>query len=233
MTVLAIVASRGAPQSFRSRDGGRLRVVRERAVAAVVTNRMERSAPTARNLRRYDRLMRELAERFPAILPVRFGTRMAEDELKSVLASRRSVLARALVHVRKRVQMTIRVVRPDAAQNPFVPRLPPDLSTGALRAKVEGGSDGKLTGRDYLRSRARAAAAQRAIPGFEPVRNAVARWVRDERVERRAGVSSVYHLIPRLSADAYRHAAQTSAASSGLTAIVSGPWPPYAFAAFE
>jgi hypothetical protein len=65
------------------------------------------------------------------------------------------------------------------------------------------------------------------------VRRAVARWVRDERVEHRAGVSSVYHLIPRSSAEAYRHAAQTSAASSGVTAIVSGPWPPYAFAALE
>lgn len=214
MMVLAIVASRGAPQSLRSRDGGRLRVVRERAVAAVVTNRMERSAPTAGNLRRYDRLMRELAERFPAILPVRFGTRMAEDELKSMLVSRRRAFALGLAHVRKRAQMTVRVVRHHAASE----RRP---------------TTAPLTGRDYLRSRARAAAAQRAVPGFEPVRNAVARWVRDERVEHRAGVSSVYHLIPRSSAAAYRRAAQSSAASSGITAIVSGPWPPYAFAAFE
>ena len=214
MTVLAIVASRGAPQSLRSRDGGRLRVVRERAVAAVVTNRMERSAPTATNLRRYDRLMRELAERFPAILPVRFGTRMAEDELKSVLVSRRRALALGLAHVRQRAQMTVRVVQHHAASE-------------------HGPTEAPLTGRDYLRSRARAAAARRAVPGFEPVRNAVARWVRDERVEHRAGVSSVYHLSPRASAAAYQHAVQTAAASSGLTAIVTGPWPPYAFAAFE
>ena len=212
--VLAIVASRGAPQSLRARDGRRLRVVRERAVAAVVTDRGGRLSATASNLRRYDRLMRELAERFPAILPVRFGTRMAEDELKSVLVSRRRALALGLAHVRKRAQMTVRVVRYHA-----VSEHPPTTAP--------------LTGRDYLRSRARAAAAQRAVPGFEPVRDAVARWVRDERVEHRAGVSSVYHLIPRASAAAYRHAAQTSAASSGITAIVSGPWPPYAFAVFE
>jgi hypothetical protein len=218
VTVLAIVASRGAPQSFRSRHGGRLRVVRERAVAAVVTNRMERSAPTAGNLRRYDRLMRELAERFPAILPVRFGTRMAEDELKSVLVARRRALALGLAHVRKRAQMTVRLVRHATRQ----PAAPEHRHTTA-----------PLTGRDYLRSRARAAAERRAVPGFEPVRDAVARWVRDERVEHRAGVSSIYHLIPRASAAAYRHAAQASAASSGITAIVSGPWPPYAFAAFE
>lgn len=227
MTVVAIIASRGAPQSFRSRNGGPLRVVRERALAAVVTDRAGGRSPTAGTLRRYDRLMQELAERFPAILPVRFGTRMAEDELRSVLASRRSALTSALAHVRKRVQMTVRVVRRNSDREREVP-VPP-----ASRLPPEGGSERRLTGRDYLRSRARAAAARREVPGFEPVRSAVARWVRDERVERRAGVASVYHLIPRSSADAYRRAAQTSAASLGVTAIVSGPWPPYAFAAFE
>lgn len=214
MTVLAIVASRGAPSSFRSRSGGRLHIVREGPIAVVAADRPGPSSPTAAHLRRYDRTMQELAERFPAILPVRFGTRMAEDELRFVLASRRRILARALAHVRKRAQMTVRVVRRQAAREPDHTAPP-------------------LTGRDYLTNRARAAAAARAVPGFEPVRNAVARWVRDERVEQRAGVASVYHLIPRSSADAYRRAAQTSAASSGLPAIVSGPWPPYAFAAFE
>ena len=214
MTVFAIIASRGAPQSFHSGNSGWLRIVREGPIAAVASDRAGRSSPTAVNLRRYDRLLQELAERFPAILPVRFGTRMAEDELRSVLTSRRAALARALAHVRKRAQMTVRVVGRHAPREPRHTAVP-------------------LTGRAYLRNRARAAAAARVVPGFEPVRKAVARWVRDERVEHRTGVSSVYHLVPRSSADAYRHAAQTSAASSGLTAIVSGPWPPYAFAAFE
>jgi hypothetical protein len=71
------------------------------------------------------------------------------------------------------------------------------------------------------------------VPGFEPVRNAVARWVRDERVEHRAGVCSVYHLVPRSSAGAYRRAAQLAAGSADVTALVSGPHPPYAFATLE
>ena len=71
------------------------------------------------------------------------------------------------------------------------------------------------------------------MPGFEPVKNAVRRWVRDERVEHRAGVSTVYHLVPRSAADAYRRAVQQSSAAAGLPAIVTGPWPPYAFATFE
>ncbi len=216
VVVYAVIASRRGPASFSLRNGNRFRLVREAALAAVVADRPG-PPPTAAHLRRYDRTMHELAERFSAILPVRFGTRMAEDELRFVLSSRRSALARALAHVRRRTQMTVRIVRPHAAGEQ---RVEPDMPR-------------PLTGRDYLRRRARTAAAARAVPGFEPVRNAVRRWVRDERVEHRAGVSSVYHLVPRSAVDAYRRALRRSAAAARLPAVVSGPWPPYAFAAFE
>ena len=216
MIVYAVVASRRGPVSFNLRNGRRFHIVREAAVAAVVTVRPALS-PTPANLRRYDRAMQELAKKFSAILPVRFGTRMEEDELRFVLSSRRRPLARALAHVRRRVQMTVRVMR-----RPTVPERRPESEIPY-----------PLTGQDYLRHRARAAAAARTVPGFEPVRNAVRRWVRDERVEHRGGVSSVYHLVPRTSADAYRRAVQRSAVAAGLTVIVSGPWPPYAFAVFE
>jgi hypothetical protein len=158
--------------------------------------------------------MHELAARFPAMLPARFDTFVDEDELMFILSSRRVSLARALTMVRGRVQMTIRVLPRGEADD---------------RAIAQAGEErvGAVTGRDYLAGKARAA---RAVAGFEPVRAAVARWVRDERVERRAGVSSVYHLIPRSSTSAYRRAVRTSAASAGLRLIVTGPWPPYAFA---
>jgi hypothetical protein len=169
--------------------------------------------------------MRELAARFHAIIPVRFATLMAEDELMVTLLARRAAFARALAGVRRRVQMTVRVV-------------PGQGGRGSARSDVgrpfRSASDAiPITGRDYLKARAREAAATRVVPGFEPVRLAVARWVRDERVEHRAGVSSVYHLIPRSSAEAYRRALQASAAATGLPVIVSGPWPPYAFGASE
>jgi len=149
------------------------------------------------------------------MLPARFGTVVEEDELMFILSSRRASLARTLTTVRGRVQMTIRVLPRGAGEDRALVR------TGEERA-------GAVTGRDYLAGKARAA---RTVTGFEPVRAAVARWVRDERVERRGGVSSVYHLIPRGSAEAYRRAVQTSAAAAGLRLTVSGPWPPYAFAA--
>jgi hypothetical protein len=86
------------------------------------------------------------------------------------------------------------------------------------------------SGREYLLARIKAAASNREIRGFEPIRQAVARWVRDERVEHHAGVTTVYHLIPRSSVAGYRDAVQAAAPAAGLRAIVSGPWPPYAFA---
>ena len=211
--VYAIVANRGAPTSLRV-AGQRFRIVREGAIGAVVNDDARRLAPTPLNLRRYDRVVRELAERFPAMIPARFGTLMAQDELTFTLSSRRAVLAGVLRRVRSRVQMTIRV-----------------MPIGSpLSAPHEGQPPIPTTGRDYLIARARAAAAARAVPGFEPVREAVSRWVRDERVEHQAGVSSVYHLIPRASVTAYRAALRTSAAAANVTTIVSGPWPPYAFA---
>jgi hypothetical protein len=251
VTVYAIIAARAAPRSFRPRTGVRLDVLRSDTIAAIVAHRDAPAAPTAGRLRQYDLTLQELAQSVPAILPVRFGTRMPEEELRSVLASRRQALVRALAHVRRRAQMTVRVLRTATARGREV-GLPPEGGSYATKGgsyatkggsyATKGGSYGTdggsyeilgLTGRDYLRRRAEEEAAARFVPGFEPVRNAVARWVRDERVEHRAGVSSVYHLVPRSSAAAYRRAAQLTARSAGLTALVSGPYPPYAFATLE
>jgi hypothetical protein len=189
----------------------RFRLVGRGTIAAVVSERVTPAKRTAANMRRYDRTMRDLAVRFPAILPARFGTVVSEDELTFILSSRRASLARALASVRGRVQMTIRLLTPVAE----VPDAPP----------LAGG----LTGRDYLTGKARAVAASRVVPEFAPIRRAVARWIRDERVDRRLGVTSIYHLIPRASAAAYQRTAQAAARAAGIHLVLSGPWPPYAF----
>jgi hypothetical protein len=43
-------------------------------------------------------------------------------------------------------------------------------------------------------------------------------------------MASVYHLIPRGRAKQYARAARAAARRAGLRAVVSGPFPPYAFA---
>ena len=221
VTVYAIVRRRGpAPALLRTRAGQRLDLVASGRIAAVVGRHSRALAASPANLRRYDGVMGELAERFPAMLPARFGTVMPVDELTFILRSRGDTLLRALANVRGRSQMTVRVVNAAAKRPPVA----------ALASRSESKT---RRGRDYLLARARAAAAQRAVPGFEPVRAAVARLVRDERVEHVGGISTIYHLIPRGSSERYRRACQQAAAAAGLRAVVSGPWPPYAFAAAD
>lgn len=218
--VHAIVGARGA-SSMPTRIGQRLRVVRSGTIAAVVGEIRRPPSPSEANLRQYERTMRELAERFPALLPARFGTVMQAAELMFVLSSRGPALSRALQAVRNKAQMTVRLVtsRENARQNRV-----------AVDQRVARTSS---SGRDYLIARARAAAAERTVPEFEPLRAAVMQWVRDERVERQGSVSTVYHLIPRGSAERYRKALEQAAAAAGVPAIVSGPWPPYAFTTSE
>ena len=197
--------------------GERLRGVAVGAVSAIVGDITRAPKATEANLRKYDGVMRALARTNPALLPVRFGTQCRGlDELSLVLQSRQSSLRRLLRHVRNRAQITIRVAAPVA--DPSVTVSGSRRPAGLL-----------VTGSAYLKERAAEAAQAREIPGFDPVRAAVRRWVKDERVERHAGVASVYHLIPRGSVAAYRAALDRAARKAGLNLRVSGPWPPYAF----
>jgi hypothetical protein len=86
------------------------------------------------------------------------------------------------------------------------------------------------SGTDYLRRRAREV---RDVPGFDPLRTAVKTWVKEERVEKKGDVASVYHLVPSGSVNRYRKALETAARDANLRVLITGPWPPYAFAQEE
>ena len=196
--------------------GERLRVVTVGAVSAIVGDVTRAPRPTEANLRKYDAVMRRLARDNAALLPVRFGTQFRDlDELSLVLQSRQPSLRRLLRHVRNRAQITIRIV----------------VAESGVRADSHVGR-APTSGSSYLKGRAAEAARAREIPGFEPVRAAVRGWVREERIERQAAVTSVYHLIPRGSVDAYRAALDRAARTADLRIRVSGPFPPYAFTNF-
>jgi hypothetical protein len=200
--------------------GERLRAVTAGGIVALVGELRRAPKPTMTNLRRYAIVIEKAAAQTPAILPVRFGTGMADlDEVTIVLQSRQDALRRRLRAVRGRSQMTIRVVLgksgSDPGDNPSPGSDPGDQST---------------QGTQYLQRRAITAARAREIPGFAPIRAAVKRWVKDERVEKRAGVATVNHLIPRSSVGTYRSAVERAAERAGLRVVVTGPFPPYAFA---
>lgn len=187
--------------------GERVTAVRAGRLTAVVGNVRRIPRPTPERLRSYDAVVRALSRKAPAVLPARYGTQVGElGELSLILASREPSLRRQLALVRNRVQMTVRIL--DSA--------PVVRPTGNVRP----------TGTQYLRSRAEA----QHTPAFDSLRTAVRRWVRDERAERRGTVATVYQLIPRGSVAAYRRALDRAAAAAGTRIVVSGPWPPYAFA---
>jgi hypothetical protein len=200
-------------------NGERLRAVTTGGIVALVGELRRAPKPTMTNLRRYATVIEKAAAQTPAILPVRFGTGMADlDEVTFILQSRQDALRRRLRAVRGRSQMTIRVVLggsgSDPGDNPLLGSDPGDQSA---------------QGTQYLQQRAITAARAREIPGFAPIRAAVKRWVKDERVEKRAGVATVNHLIPRSSVGAYRSAVERAAERAGLRVLVTGPFPPYAF----
>lgn len=202
--------------------GERLRIVRVGHLAAVVGEMRRSPAASTANLRKYARVVNAIAEKVPAILPARFATTVRDaDELTLFLRARRAAWQQRLRAVRGRVQMTIRLLAPtesESGDRPF-----PSRSTVTSRTRLRL-AHGATQGTQYLKAKAQ------AMPEFAPVRAAIARYVKDERVEKRAGVVTINHLMARSAADRYLDAVERAAAENGVRLIVSGPWPPYAFA---
>jgi hypothetical protein len=193
--------------------GERLRALTVGRVTAIVGELARPPKPTSTTLRKYSQVVQSLSERLPALLPARFGTCVQDlIELTFILQSRQQPLLRNLRDVRGRVQMTGRIIR-SPTTNGRVPLSHASADSGAA----------------YLRARAAAVASEKEVAGFGPVRAAVRRWVRDERVEKQGPVASVYHLVPRGQAEKYRRTLEDAARKAGLRLTVSGPWPPYAF----
>ena len=205
----------------------RLRAINVGRIAAVVGHRRHAPAPTLRNIRQYHRTVSAIAATVPAILPARFGTLVVEEELSFILRTRAASLRTALKHVRGRVQMTARVPNRSGELPPGTEaHEAPDLEGGSKSGRS--GSDGP--GTRYLRNRV-SPEDRETRRLLTPLRRSVQGWVHDEQVLDRAGVTSVYHLVSRRSAATYARALRAAAQKAGLDIVVSGPFPPYAFAA--
>ena len=201
----------GGPSRFRL-GGQFLEQVEVGRVIAIVGRVRRAPRPNLSNLRRHDAVVRTLAERFPALLPARFGACVSPEELTWILRSRQASFSRAVRHVRRRVQMTTRIFSRESG----------------VECRVSG-VESRESGAKYLEARLADARRAREVPGFEPVQQAVRRWVKDERVEKKETIATVHHLIPRASVEAYTKAVSTAASGAGLRIVLSGPLPPYAF----
>jgi gas vesicle protein GvpL/GvpF len=194
--------------TIRGLAGERLKTIRVGPVGVVVGEMTRRPKPTSTNLVRYDRIMTQLWKESSALLPARFGTIVTDlSELNFTVAARRDAFRRRLAIVRNRAQMTVLVAGAGAVR----PRLHPRSIT---------------SGTEYLR----AARAALQVPHFGPVRVAVRRWVKAERVQRHGSLATVHHLIPRRSVERYRAVVEGAARDAGIRVRVLGPRSPYAFA---
>jgi hypothetical protein len=233
--VYALVSPAPARLRLTGMAGEPLRVVTANRIGAVVGGMRRAPAPSIRNLRRYAAVVEAIAAEAPAILPARFATTVTGDEeLAVILASRGATLRRRLRAVRGRCQMTIRLLS-SLSESESESESESDEALLASRSAMAGRTRPRLAhgatqGTQYLRRRAALAASARAIPGFAPIRAAVRRFVKDERVEKRAGIVTVNHLIPRAAVPRYRAAVEPAATANHLRLMVSGPVAPYAFA---
>jgi len=195
----------------------RLRIVTTAGLVALVGDVVEPPTPSALTLRAQDAVLRRLTTELDAVLPVRFGTLVADDvALAEALARRQPQLARALGRVAGCEQMTLRVWG--------------EVAPAAAPTADAGGGPGAR----YLAGRRDAHERARRVPELEPLRGRLADLVREERVERHDRpplLATVQHLVRR-GAGA-RYVDVVNAARDGLQpwrVSVTGPWLPYAFA---
>jgi gas vesicle protein GvpL/GvpF len=197
----------------------RPRLVARGRLGAIVGGVAAVPAPSDAAVRKHDAIVRHASRRWTATLPVRFGT-VVEDEraLWKLLASRSSALRRRLERVRGRVQMTVRIF---------------GAATASTAARQDDGRrPDDRPGTTYLKRASADEVRARALPQFDPVRVALRGIVHEERVAPHASpplVASVFHLIDRSRAAAYRRRAEAAAAGASFRATISGPFPPYAF----
>jgi gas vesicle protein GvpL/GvpF len=225
LCVYALVGSPRLVHNVTGIAGERLRGITFDGAVAIVGEVRRRPAASTRNLRQYAAIIESIAARVPAILPVRFGTTFADAaELELALRSRGAPTRQRLRAVRRRAQMTIRIVGSDPDDRRSRGRTPVTSRTGVRpRNKATQGTQ-------YLRQRLAKLRTAREVPELAPIRPAIRRFVKDERVERRSGVATVHHLIPRAMAERYRGAVERAARQGGVRLAVSGPFAPYAFA---
>jgi hypothetical protein len=206
---LDVYALAAGPVPQRVRVGrASLRVIFVGPVAAIAGPPL--SAPTVEDaLRQQHAIVLALADRFDPLLPARFGSRMTHARIDAAIRGSADVVMRALNHVRGRRQMTVRLIGPERPERSEKP---------------------PATGTSYLAARR----AAHAVPAEgAPLQQAVAPFVVDERIQPgRGGVrSTLFHLVSRDDVERYERAVEASAPHlSPWRAVVSGPWPPFAFA---
>jgi hypothetical protein len=217
-------------------NGAKVRLVSAGAASAVVAECRGPLLPTVRALRGHDAVVRRIARVAPAVLPVRFGALVDSDHsLLTLLNAWSEDLQKALTLVDGHCQMTLRLfARAGAAVAPALSGRMDEAKEGDEADGADQAHEAARThpGTKYLTRRAQAHATAQSAPELEPLREALAPIVTAQRIvrhDRGPLILTACYLIPRGAVTTYRRLLRRHAASLRYRAVLSGPWPPYAF----
>lgn len=176
-------------------------------VAFVRDGVTEPPAPAREALERHDRVVSRLAKE-GAVLPVRFGTLVRDDEaIRELLNERRDELIRQIEHVRGRVEMGVR-------------------ATWA-RHRHHRRRRAARTGTDFMRGKlARRAAAQKAAGDLHPLLAELSVDSVLTLCPREDTAFSAAYLVEREDVERF-----TERVPDDDSLTLTGPWPPYSFSA--
>jgi Gas vesicle synthesis protein GvpL/GvpF len=196
-------------------DGAALCVVARGGVAAICSRHERIDLPVeAEHLWRHERVAETLMDDH-AVLPVRFGTTVADDDaLAAMLDERQAEFRRALERVRGRVEMTVKAMWTPPEPDAEVP------------------DAGASPGRTYLLGRleARKAAVALADAIHTPLAKVAVDARRQVLVTPRLLLSAAY-LVDRADVDALLAASDDAARRHPEVELVCiGPWPAHTFA---
>jgi hypothetical protein len=215
--VYALVDADGRPPrpTEAGHGGAALCVVARGGVAAICSRHEHIELPVdAEHLWRHERVAEALMDDH-AVLPVRFGTTVADEgALAAMLDERQDEFRAALERVRGRVEISVKAVW-----------TPPEPSP-------EGPDAGSAPGRTYLLGRLETRKAAAALA--DAIHARLAAHAVDARrqvlVTPRLLLSGAY-LIDRAAVDAFLAASDEAARSHAEVELVCvGPWPPHTFA---
>ena len=220
MNHVYVVALTGRHAPPFSVEGHRIEFIKVDGVFAAIERRSTPPGVSEVELRSQHDLVTAMFNQTDDLLPVRFGAWIDRQELATVVSQHKSAIVDALHLVRGRAQMTIRFHAARRETRPDRSSAPAESGTAYLKARRDA--------EQWMPEEA--AALRRAVRDFvvaERTSRGSERRARSLDPARLGEVPSLYHLIGRDAVAAYKKAAQPFEPS---IVLVSGPWPPFAFA---
>jgi hypothetical protein len=207
-------------------EGAPLRTIEGERVTAVVSDLGERVEPSESTLWEHESVVEALMGG-GALLPMRFGSALADDEaVRRMLRERESQLASGLERVRGAVELGVRALweAGDEADED------PGLEAEAASEPGAGGAGTAYLMRRLDRSRSSEALAEQIHAPLERLARASAQRL----VTVPRAVFTGAYLVEEARVEDFRAAAEDLDERIDAAAILcTGPWPPYSFAPAE